>query len=127
MQQWRMITLELPYPVSMNKIWRVYKGRQVQSQEATRYKNEVKYICSRQKVKMLTGPIDVVIELRPKMTVKGLASKVVIDLDNCLKATLDALQGIAIENDKQVQRIYMYYGLPCEGGALLVTITKHEQ
>jgi crossover junction endodeoxyribonuclease RusA len=121
-----MITLELPYPVSMNQIWRVYKGRQVQSKDAIRYKNEIKYICSQRKVKLTTEPVSVVIELRPKLTITGKASKVVIDLDNCLKATLDALQGIVFANDKQVKRIYMYYGEPVESGALLVTIEQYE-
>jgi crossover junction endodeoxyribonuclease RusA len=121
-----MITLELPYPVSMNKIWRVYKGRQIQSKEATRYKNEIKYICSQRKVQLTTGPVSVIIELRPKMTIAGNASKTVIDLDNCLKATLDALQGIVFLNDKQVKRIYLYYGEPVESGALLVTIEDYE-
>ena len=76
-----MITLQLPYPVSMNAIWRTYKNKQVLTAEARRYRNEIKYICSQQKAKLITGPVSVILELRPKLTVTGKASKVLIDLD----------------------------------------------
>lgn len=121
-----MITLTLPYPVSMNAIWRSYKGRQVLTAEARRYRNEIKYVCSQHKAKMFTGPVSVIIELRPKMTISGRASKVLIDLDNCIKATLDGLQGIVIDNDRNVKRIYAYYGEPVEAGGLIITIEKYE-
>ena len=121
-----MITLELPYPVSMNSIWRVCKGRQTLTPEARRYRNEIKYICSQKKAKMIRGPVSVVIELRPKLTISGQASKVLIDLDNCIKATLDGVQGIIIDNDKQVKRIYAYYGEPVESGGLIITIEEYE-
>ena len=122
----RMITLQLPYPVSMNAIWRTYKNKQVLTAEARRYRNEIKYICSQQKAKLIPGAVSVVLELRPKLTVTGRASKVLIDLDNCIKATLDGLQGIVIDNDKNVKRIYAYYGEPVESGGLIVTIEPYE-
>ena len=121
-----MLTLELPYPVSMNAIWRSYNGRQVLTKEARAYRNEIKYACSKSRIKMITGPVSVVIELRPKMTVTGKASKVLIDLDNCIKATLDGLEGIAIENDRNVKRIYAYYGQPQPTGGLIITIEPYE-
>lgn len=121
-----MITLELPYPVSVNSIWRVYKGRQSVTPEARRYRNEVKYICSQQKVKMIRGPVSIVVEVRPKLTISGRASKVLIDLDNSLKLVLDALQGIAINNDRDVKRIYAYYGEPVESGGLIISIEEYE-
>ncbi|MEY4080434.1 MAG: Endodeoxyribonuclease RusA, partial [Actinomycetota bacterium] len=34
------------------------------------------------------------------------ASKVILDLDNCLKVALDALQGVIIENDNQIKEIH---------------------
>lgn len=122
-----MITLELPYPVSMNAIWRSYRGRQVLTQEARRYRNEIKYVCSNAKAKMIHGEVSVVIELRPKLTATGRASKVLMDLDNCIKATLDGLQGIVIDNDRNVKRIYAYYGEPVEYGGLIITIEKYEK
>ena len=121
-----MITLSLPYPVSVNAIWRAYKGRQVLTQEARRYKNEVKYVCSQKKVKMITGPISIIVEVRPKMTISGRASKVLIDLDNSLKLVCDALQGIIIDNDRDIKRIYAYYGEPVQSGGLIITIEPYE-
>ena len=121
-----MITLHLPYPVSMNAIWRTYRGKQALTPEARRYRNEIKYICSQQKAKLITGPVSVILELRPKLTVSGKASKVLIDLDNCIKATLDGLQGIVINNDRDVKRIYAYYGEPVQSGGLIITIEPYE-
>ena len=120
-----MLTLQLPYPVSMNSIWRVYKGRQVQSKEAIKYKNEVKYIATQKKHPITHDNVSVILELQPKQTISGRAYEKCIDLDNCIKATLDALQGVIIANDKQVKRIYAYYGDPIPGGGLLVTIEKY--
>jgi len=122
----RTITLELPYPVSMNAIWRVYKNKQVLSKEAIRYRNEVKYVASRHKIALTSEQVSVIIELRPKETQSGRESKICIDLDNCIKATLDALQGIVFANDKQVRRIYAYYGEPVINGGLIITIEKYE-
>jgi len=119
------ITLQLPYPVSLNLLWRVYKGRQVQSKEATKYKNEVKYIASSKKIPLTHDNVSVILELQPKQTISGRAYEKCIDLDNCIKATLDALQGVIIANDKQVKRIYAYYGDPVPGGGLLITIEKY--
>jgi Holliday junction resolvase RusA-like endonuclease len=50
------------------------------------------------------------------------ASEVVLDLDNALKVTLDALTGVAWDDDSQVRRISAEYGPPCEGGGLSVWI-----
>ena len=121
-----MITLELPYPVSMNAIWRTYRGKQCLTPEARRYRNEIKYICSQRKAKLITGPVSVVLELRPKLTISGRASKILIDLDNCIKATLDGLEGIVLDNDRNVKRIYAYYGEPVENGGLIITIEEYE-
>ena len=122
-----MITISLPYPVSMNAIWRSCGNKQVLTQEARRYRNEIKYACSKAKARLIPGEVSVVIELRPKMTATGRASKILMDLDNCIKATLDGLQGIVIDNDRNVKRIYAYYGEPVESGGLVITIEKYEK
>jgi len=36
------------------------------------------------------------------------------------------LQGIVINNDRDVKRIYAYYGEPVQSGALIITIEKYE-
>ena len=60
------------------------------------------------------------IKLLPKLTKNGLPSKVCLDLDNCLKVALDALQGCLYNNDKQVRRIVLEYGEPIENGGLSI-------
>jgi crossover junction endodeoxyribonuclease RusA len=66
------------------------------------------------------------IKLLPKLTVKGEASKIILDLDNCLKVALDALQGVIIENDNQVKEIHASYGAPTHNGGLIVEVTRIE-
>lgn len=122
----RSITLHLPYPVSLNNLYRVFRGKIVPSQEAVRFGNEVKYACSQQKPKMFRGEVSMVVEIRPRMTITGRASKVCVDIDNPLKKLLDAMQGIVYENDKQVKRLYVYYGEPIEKGAIVVTVEENE-
>ena len=121
-----MITLNLPYPVSLNRMYRVFKGRIVPSQEATRWGNEVRYIASRLKPTLTYDDVNMVVEIQPKLTITGRASKQLVDIDAPLKKLFDALEGIVYANDKQIRRLYVYYGKPVEDGGLIVTITKHE-
>jgi len=113
------ITATLPYPPSTNVYWRTFRGRTVPSKAATDYKKTVRTILEHAVASEDNVLVDVT--LLPKLTQKGVASKVCIDLDNCLKVLLDALQGLVIADDKQVKEIHARYGEPvCDGG---VTIT----
>jgi len=62
--------------------------------------------------------------LCPELTRKGVASKTRLDLDNCLKVALDALQGVAFSNDKQVVKLIAELGPAQVGGALMVEIEE---
>lgn len=117
-----IITLELPYPPSTNRYWRTFRGRTVPSKEATLYKKLVKEKVGERE--LCSDEVAVTIQLRPKITRQGIASKVCIDLDNCLKVILDAVQGIYIVDDKQVKMIMAEYGEPIKDGGVIVTITK---
>ncbi len=73
------------------------------------------------------GSVAVRLRLIPKANKDGSANKTVIDLDNALKIALDALQGIAYHNDRQVRRIAAEYdGEPVAGGGLAVEIEELE-
>jgi len=115
-----MIRLALPYPVSANRYWRVFGGRVVHSAEARSYRNVVQ--IKARGVTPLEGPVSVHVALCPEMTAKGLASKTRLDLDNCLKVALDALQGVAFSNDKQVVKLLAELGPAQVGGALMVEV-----
>lgn len=54
---------------------------------------------------------------------EGEASQSRIDLDNAIKAALDALQGVAYRDDKQVTRIVATVGEAIEHGGLSITTT----
>jgi crossover junction endodeoxyribonuclease RusA len=91
-----LISLTLPYPPSANNYWRVFKNRILVSREARAYKARVKLEHAR--LKPLAGPLSVSVAVyRPQR--RG-------DLDNVLKVTLDALNGVAFEDDSQVVRLF---------------------
>jgi len=118
--------LKLDYPPSANRYWRCFRGRMVPSAAATTYKKHVKSIAQSGRLVLHNDSICVNIKLLPKLTARGEASKVILDLDNCLKVALDALQGVIIENDNQIKEIYASYGVPTDGGGLIVEVTRIE-
>ena len=107
----------LPYPPSANRYWRSFRGFTVVSAEAKEYKLAVHDIVGNNAT---DKNVKLSINLLPKLTRAGIASKVCLDLDNCLKVALDALQGCLYENDKQVRRIVLEYGEPIENGGLSI-------
>ena len=113
----------LPYPPSSNRYWRHFRGRTVRSSEAERYRVAVfAHVFSEGFTGCLSGPIRVCATLHPKRTKKGEASKTRLDLDNCVKVLLDALQGVAFDNDRQIEDLRILLGGPVEGGGISVTL-----
>lgn len=89
--------LTIPYPPSANRIWRNARGRTILSKEALSFKRDVAILAKVARVKMLSGPVAVRMRVfRPHK--RG-------DLDNRIKAVLDSLNGIAWEDDEQVETI----------------------
>jgi len=92
-----MITLVLPYPPTVNHMYRRARGHLALTPEALAFRHAVRMIAMVQGVTPITGPVAVFIDVyRPRR--RG-------DLDNILKAALDALNGIAYRDDEQVTRI----------------------
>lgn len=91
--------LSLPYPPSANRLWRNWRGRMVLSTEGRSYKQGVKLRALTQGcLRPLEGPVVVfVTAYRPRRN--G-------DLDNALKALLDALKGVAFVDDDQVVELH---------------------
>lgn len=116
-----MTPLALPYPVSANRYWRTFRNRTVRSTEANAYRRSVLEAAVAAGVQpILSRGVCVSLVLRPKLTRRGEASKVRLDLDNCIKVALDALIGIAYEDDSQVVKLAAEIGEPTEGGGLSV-------
>jgi crossover junction endodeoxyribonuclease RusA len=94
----------LPFPPSANRYWRSFRGRIVKSKEARDYQQSV--IClanvgaSNGPPTLLTGAVGLQLNFyRPQR--RG-------DLDNRIKVLVDALQGIAYVDDKQVTELHAY-------------------
>lgn len=93
-----MTTLTLPYPPSLNRLYRTVKGRMLLSSAGRAYKLECFCVAKQQNAKKLKGELIVKIDAyRPRKT--G-------DLDNVLKGLLDSIQGVCYENDSQIVEIF---------------------
>lgn len=117
------ISLQFDYPPSANRYWRCFRNRMVPSADATKFKRHVKAVAQLAGCEMTLENVVVEVILQPKLTLKGVASGTCIDLDNALKVTLDSLQGIIYENDKQIRKIVAEYGDPVKGGGLKVIVS----
>jgi crossover junction endodeoxyribonuclease RusA len=94
-------TLVLPYPPANNRYYRSVPGRGVLlSAEARRYKEEAGMVALAAGVRPVDGPVALTITLyRPAK--RG-------DVDGRLKGLLDALNGIAYQDDSQVVELHAY-------------------
>lgn len=113
-----MIELTLPWPPSVNTYWRTYNGRMLISAKGREYRNAVgTQVIVQRGSKHLTGSLVVVIEAwRPDKRRR--------DLDNLLKATLDALAHAGVyEDDSQVVDLRIYWA-DTVGGMLKVKVSE---
>ena len=92
----------LPYPISTNRYWRTFRGMTVVSKEAKAYKEQVAQIAQLSGCMKHNGNVSIDITLYPKRNKDGSPNAKVIDLDNCLKVVLDALQGVAYDNTNRL-------------------------
>lgn len=116
-----MIRLTLPYPISANRYWRSFTAGKraivTISREAEDYKNRVNLLCWQAGVREpITGRVAITVRLYPHRPLDWQARQrklgaawddgvQCLDLDNANKVLLDALKGIAIDDDKWVRRI----------------------
>ncbi len=97
--------LVLPEPPSCNRYWRNWRGRMVLSEEAREYRERVaeEFLSqlkgTERRALPLTGPLAVVIAWH-RAARRG-------DLDNRCKVALDAVRGLLLVDDAQVERITM--------------------
>lgn len=96
----RSVTIILPYPPSVNRYWRTVNGRTMLSKDARIYKDAVSWLCDVAGMRPTDKPVALYIHVyRPRR--RG-------DLDNTLKALLDALSGHAYVDDAQVVEIHAW-------------------
>ena len=92
--------LVLPEPPTVNTYWRIMRNRAVKTDEARAYATRVMVAGRNAKVQRTAKPVAV--------TMHWYRKRKAGDLDNRAKVMLDALQGVAYENDNQVIELHMY-------------------
>ncbi|SDX13992.1 crossover junction endodeoxyribonuclease RusA [Variovorax sp. YR634] len=135
-----MISLTLPYPISANRYWAsrvvTVKGRQMPmvyvTSEAKAYIERVGWICKSAGIRQpLAGRLRVTVQLYPhrpqdwqarmrKFGANWDDTVQCMDLTNCEKVLLDALNTIAFNDDKQVRSYVADRMEPDEHGARVV-------
>ena len=114
--------INLPYPISANRYWRIARNTLHLSAEARAYKQQAGWIAKKAGVRPLTGWMSVDITLLPRLTKEGKASRTRLDLDNALKVAIDALNGICWQDDRQIVAISATVGLPIHDGGLIIRV-----
>lgn len=97
------VTLELPFPPSVNTYWRSFKGRVLLSENGRKYKVSVFEAVLLAGRKRFAGNIKVEIAANQPDNRRR-------DLDNYLKAPLDALMAAGMyEDDSQIVDLRIYW------------------
>ncbi len=138
-----MIVLTLPYPISANRYWQtVYIGKGAQrraisvpTSEAKAFKAQVQQAAVLAAIgKPILGRVRIDVQLFPQRP-QDWARRArlapltwdddvrCIDLDNANKVLLDALKGVAIEDDRWVRELHAVRMEPDGQARVVVTIT----
>ncbi|EIE5210144.1 RusA family crossover junction endodeoxyribonuclease [Escherichia coli] len=114
-----LIDLVLPYPPTVNTYWRRRGSTYFVSKAEERYRRAVALIVRQQRLKLrLSGRLAIKIIAEPP-------DKRRRDLDNFLKAPLDALTHAGmLMDDEQFDEINIVRGKPVSGGRLEIRITE---
>lgn len=121
-----MAKIELPYPPSMNRLWRNFGGRMVLSTEGRKYKSVAALTAKLSGVRLIEGEVGITVILHPKKNKDGSECKSRQDLDNVLKAAIDSLNGVAYKDDKQITMIIAEVGDPIPHGGLTIEVRARE-
>ena len=106
----------LPYPPSINHYWRRAGQRTFISREGVAFRRRVVAILRAMGAKPAEGRLRVVVEVHPPDNRKR-------DLDNVLKALLDALQhGGAFHDDFQIDQLSVWRHGKMTGGSVSVWV-----
>lgn len=113
-----MIELNLPFPPSVNTYWRTYNGRMLISEKGRAYRKAVAdQVLIQRGNKHYEGKVKMTIEaFRPDKRKR--------DLDNLLKAPLDALTHAGVYMDDQLIVDLRIFWAEDDGGYLKVKIEE---
>lgn len=115
-----MITLDLPYPPSVNNYFLASGHRRYISKRGIDFKRAVAEVFQG-----LDGfgsnPVELSVILHPR-------DKRLMDIDNCAKAICDSLQDAgAFNDDQQVWKITIERGEKIKGGGCVVTVKEYRK
>jgi crossover junction endodeoxyribonuclease RusA len=96
------VEIELPYPPSVNHYWRNVKGHMTISKAGKAFRDRARATCLAMGLQCVQDRLCLEIEAFPP-------DRRSRDLDNLLKAPLDALgKGFAYADDSQIDEIHLY-------------------
>jgi crossover junction endodeoxyribonuclease RusA len=96
-----MITIELPYPPSVNHYWRRVGHTVLISRAGRRFRDDVIRLCRASGLALLPGALTVEVDVYPPDNRRR-------DLDNIQKALFDAMaHGGLYDDDSQLTRIVL--------------------
>ncbi len=106
--------IKLPWPPSLNRYYRVWRNRTVISADGLRYRRDV--VAATFGLPKMMGRLDVAIVMCAPDRRRR-------DVDNILKATLDAMMHAGLyDDDSQIDRLSVVRGNSVSGGCLLVSL-----
>lgn len=112
--------LTLPYPPSVNRYYRMWRGRMLISADGRAYRRRVEGIMLEARCEPLGGALSVEIDVYPPDRRRR-------DIDNVLKALLDALEhGGAYADDNQITRLVVHKRGAVKGGRVEVDIERKD-
>jgi len=117
-----LLLARLPWPPSVNRLWRAARGRMHLDPKAREWREEAQWRLRLRwgRQPPLEGPVVVHILAVPPDNRKR-------DLDNLGKAVLDALQGVVIGDDSQVRRLVLDRTEPQRPGWVLVRLFAYRR
>lgn len=114
-----MLTINLPYPPSVNTYWLTSGKRRYISKRGMEFKRAVAEICA-ELPSFLDARIQVSVVFHPR-------DKRLMDLDNSLKAIGDSLQDAGMfEDDSQIWKWTIERGEKVKGGGCTVVISQYQ-
>lgn len=115
------LKLDLPFPPSVNHYYKRTRNRakdMVIGKRGLEYRKAIKDRLALLNIRPLAGPLSMKLEINPP-------DKRRRDIDNILKALLDALEhGNAYENDNQIVKLVMEKSYPVPDGRVVVEVGK---
>ena len=107
-----------PYPPSVNSYWLSAGKRRYISKRGQEFKSAVREIL-KDSIGFGSSPVELQIVFHPR-------DKRLMDIDNCLKAIQDSMNGIMYDVDQQVWKITVERGEKIKGGGCEVTIKPYK-